>query len=278
MSEKIPADRANEKSESIISIGGLLATASLVGLVLALLGYGVALAAEDRFGIPRAQLLDSTMDMLDLSAWAVLRIISTGFEAFGSLALYVRALKGATPAALILLAAWLVTSLVTSRRGKRKAAIPAESPVPDAPPSKPASFCAALKATWWLPVGVVVTPLLMLLGALTIVVAMTLLAIIPILGMSAGQAYIDEYVVGAENCLPIRNRATRLKQQELPKATSPGTPSAQCVAVTFTEGDLRLQGRVVFALSKAIILYDPETGSVKRIPTESAVVEVVSSL
>ncbi|MGJ7583619.1 hypothetical protein ACSFA3_26040, partial [Variovorax sp. RHLX14] len=93
----------------------------------------------------------------------------------------------------------------------------------------------------------------------------------------AGEVHIDQFVVAPKNCVSVINREGRLERKSKPDQTS-GEIGAQCVSVKFTEGDVQVKGRVVFALSKTLILYDPETGAVKRVPTENAVVEVVSTL
>ncbi|BEP71817.1 MULTISPECIES: hypothetical protein [unclassified Variovorax] len=266
----------------VFSVASLLTTISIFGVLLALLGYGVALSAEGRFGMPRAQLIDSTMDMLDLSTWVILQIVSRGLEAFKSFSLYGQVLKSTVPAAILLLVAWPVFAVFLSRRGKRAGRDTASATSSSASKSnnKAPSFLVALKQTWWLPVSIAVTPFVMLAGVAIIVLMAVALALVLVLGMTAGEAHIDRYVVGPKACDPVRNRYQRLIRPQWPdeaaKKEEPET--AQCVSIKFTEGDTEIRGRVVFALSKAVILYDPATGSVKRVPTESAIVEVISSL
>ncbi|QOF78279.1 hypothetical protein [Variovorax sp. 38R] len=272
---------------SVFSVASLLTTISFLGVLLALLGYGVALSAEGRFGMPRAQLIDSTMDMLDLSTWVILQIVSKGLEAFSSFSLYGQVLKSTIPAAIILLVAWPVFAVFLSRRGKRAGRDTASDTSSSTSNSdnKAPSFLIALKQTWWLPVGIVVTPFAMLAGVAIIILMAVALTFVPVLGMTAGEAHIDRYVVAPKGCDPVRNRYQRLIRPQWPdeattkeEATKEEATTAQCVSIKFTEGDTEIRGRVVFALSKAVILYDPKTGAVKRVPTESAIVEVISSL
>lgn len=265
---------------SVFSVASLLSIVSFLGGLLALLGYGVALAAEGRFGMPRAQLIDSTMDMLDLSTWAVLRIVSTGFTAFASLALYYKLLIAMIPSAILLCLGWLLAAWLLSLRSKRRHKAALAPPSASKANDKPFSFWVALGRTWWIPASVIVTPILTLVGLAALIGAATVLAIVPVLGMSAGEAHIDEYVVGPERCFSVKNQAERkaalLQSDDTSKKEQ--TAGAQCVSIKFTEGDTEIRGRVVFALSKAVILFDPQTGSVKRVPTEGAIVEVISSL
>lgn len=280
-----PTPQTQKAAEStggggVFSVASLLATVSFLGVLLALLGYGVALAAEGRFGMPRAQLIDSTMDMLDLSTWAVLRLVSTGFAAFASLTLYYKLLIAMIPSAILLVLGWILAAGLLSWRSKRRQKAASAPPSVSKPNDKAFSFWVALGRTWWIPASIIVTPILTLLGLAALIGAVTVLAIVPVLGMSAGEAHIDEYVVGPERCVSVKNQAERkaalLQSDDTSKKEQ--TAGAQCVSIKFTEGDTEIRGRVVFALSKAVILYDPKTGSVKRVPTESAIVEVISSL
>ena len=53
-----------------------LSLSSAAVIVLALLGYGVALSAEEGFGIPHAVIFNSTSDLLTLGGWAVLHMLN----------------------------------------------------------------------------------------------------------------------------------------------------------------------------------------------------------
>lgn len=277
------ATRANEPSETkheglSATIARLLALASFSGVVLTLLGYGAALAAEARFGMPRAQFIDSTLDMLDLSAWVILRIVSKGFEAFGDLNFYKKALWELRYVVLILLVVWVLSLTAIycfDPRAKkyRRAKVAKRSERGQ----NEAGFKYAFRRTWWMPVSIALAPLGMLLGIVAIIFAATVLAIVPIVGMNAGKAHIDEFVIKPERCASVINRVRRIELLATADSARNET-GAQCASVTFIEGGRQVKGRVVFALSKALILYDPETGLVIRAPTGNAIVEVIPNL
>lgn len=259
------------------TVGRLLTLASFVGLVLAMLGYGVALAAEGRFGIPRAQLIDSTMDMWELSTWAVLQVAARGFTVLGDPSIYVKALQGIWPLATVILIGWLVLLAFLMFYGRSKKVPRRTSKKRHEQQQDIASVGYALKKTWFIPASVLATPLALVLGILAIIAVTTLLTIVPIVGMSAGEAHIDKFVVAPKVCFPVATREHRLEQQKKSEQPS-GETGAQCVAVRFVEGDVQVKGRVVFALSKTLLLYDPATGAVLRVPTANAIIEVVSTL
>lgn len=52
-----------------------LSVSSAAAIVLALLGYGVALSVETKFGIPHAVVFNSTSDLLTLGSWAVMQML-----------------------------------------------------------------------------------------------------------------------------------------------------------------------------------------------------------
>lgn len=269
---------ASDDSEIGLSafIGRFLAIASFVGVVLSLLGYGVALATEARFGMPRAQLIDSTMDMLDLSSWVILQVVTKGFEALGTFAFYKKTLWETRYALGMLFTGWLIALVVLYLYRKRKI-FTRRSTKQKSRKQEVSDVRYVINKTWWMPVSILIVPLVMLLGVVLILVAAAMLTIVPIVGMSAGKTHIDNFVVAPEKCVSLANRARRLELQSKPDKGSTEI-GVQCVSVTFTEGDLQVKGRVVFALSKVLILYDPESGAVKRVPTENAIVEVIPAL
>jgi len=121
------------------------------------------------------------------------------------------------------------------------------------------------------------------LGVITILFGVAvltyMLCVVPIMGFTAGTGHIDEWVIAPTICSPVKAREARL---QAPKAEGSSTKekreaAATCVAVKKT-GDDEHRGRVVFATFNAVVLYDPQSGTVRRVSTEGASVEVIAKL
>ena len=104
----------------------------------------------------------------------------------------------------------------------------------------------------------------------------TAIAIVPIFGLSAGQMHIKDWVVEPTVCVSRQQRIHRLTQ---PKEQFEGKRArgADCVAVTRSDGHVE-KGRLVFATTNSVVLYDPSKVLARRIPTEGAVVESIDAL
>jgi len=93
----------------------------------------------------------------------------------------------------------------------------------------------------------------------------TLLAVLPAMGLTAGKSHIDKWVVQPESCRSAKTSAEA------------AGPTASCLSLTRPDGSVE-KGRVVFATSTSLVLYDPVTGSVKRLGIEGSKVAVVDKL
>ena len=90
MTELLSAPPVERKSAGNLgSTFALIASiAAGITVLLGLLGYGVALAAESSFGMPHALLFDSSFELLDLAGLAITQSIPRMAEALTSWALY----------------------------------------------------------------------------------------------------------------------------------------------------------------------------------------------
>lgn len=244
---------------------GIASSGSIIGLIL--LGYGMTLSVEWRFDMNHAALLDSSLDLIDLGAIAVAAIIPRIAESLTDTALYIHSYQSTWH---ILVFGLLVAVLVHFAPWEklRRAKTPRASQGSTTAQRKP--------STWaWLAL-VVVSPLLPVVGVAIILVASSMLAMVPVLGMVTGAHHINEWVIKPNKCSPLKPLALL---QNPPKRASGevAEPAAQCVALR-ADGEEVARGRVVFMTSKSVILLNPHTGSVQRHPTTDVVIEVVSSL
>ena len=124
----------------------------------------------------------------------------------------------------------------------------------------------------------VAVPLTLFALLVGLVLLACFLSIIPIAGHEAGAAHIDDWVVGPAICTPLRSRDTRLQAPPTTqKVEDVKIRATTCVTVKKTGGS-EYRGRVVFATFNAVVLYDPELGSVRRVSTEDASIEVIDKL
>ncbi len=258
-----------------------LSISSAAVIVLALLGYGVALSAEASFGIPHSVIFNSTSDLLTLGGWAVIQmmLILNKLSEWGFYVKIWEATWPATKIALVIMAAlvalggiafatqyllrrwpWLRRAVEQLRGSTHKKVLAI------------ASFLIFVLAA-----PLVVMPLTMLAILIGIMFLVSLLSIVPIAGLQAGKAHIDDWVVGPEFCVPLQSRHARLQVKPPVKDGSPKIKVSTCVTVKKTSGT-EYRGRVVFSTFNAVVLYDPEAGSVRRVSTEDASLEVIDKL
>lgn len=118
-------------------------------------------------------------------------------------------------------------------------------------------------------------PLISMVVFFILIVPPSLLVFAPFIGMATGAEHIRQNVIVPRSCAPLKTRAIRLqKKTSLTKSTE---YFVTCVSVS---SDRRLlgRGRVAFSTSSAIILYDPASGAVVRVPTKDAVIEIIDHL
>lgn len=280
MSKQIHLDSKQEKPDKswLAWVGEIAALLSIMGLVLSLSGYGVALAAENKFGIPHAALFSSPLDLLDLSSWAVMNVLTGVVELLNNLGFYIRLLTGAGPLLLGVTVLWVLIVLVGTYLSKN-----------------PNNFIFRITAYIKSPLTrqerpstralLVFGPLLGLVGAtsatLVSVVLLTavalmcfLISFLPIFAMAAGQVHIRHYVIEPDHCYGVYDRALRMK----PVVTT-GEQKRQlvvsCVRVLNGDKEELGSGRVVFSTSSSVLLWNSKTGNVRRVPLEANVLEVL---
>lgn len=251
-----------------------------------MLGYGVALSAQEKFGIPYAAIFSSTSDLFSLGGWAIVqgvvqldRLMTLSFYAdiwrlVSPVTLRVLSLVGGlTIAGGILALAGRGVARLVSRQPRWKVWTTHAS-VAMHKRSWLARAAIFLFVAVWTLVG---TPVLLTFGVILIVVLCTALAVVPMIGMEAGKSHIDAWVIRPSTCFPLAKREVRLEARPPMTEAPQKIPAASCVAVAKANSP-EIRGRVVFATFNAIVLYDPETGAVRRVSTGDGTVEVVGEL
>lgn len=274
----------NKKSDESKQGGGLrkremlglaIAAISLCTVLLALIGYGVAISAEMAFGMPHGALFNSTMDLLDLSVWAISRFIENLGNA-SPIKIGLEAMLAILPFMMLIWLLWCVVVLLLKRKSISKRKMPTWLRTlfvaPSLSQSMPMLISKGLMYVTGLTLGI---PTLMALmsGVLIYVVVMGSMA--TVIGISTGSAHIQQYVITPSSCTPVKTRIERMNAA----VTSHVAPSkyADCVLVSSEKGILG-KGRVVFPSTSAILLFDPVTGSARRVPIKDAIIDSIPSL
>lgn len=275
--------RARSRFSATKTLTIFLSGSSAVVIVLALLGYGVALSAESAFAVPHSMLFNSSTDLLSLGGWAVIQML-TKLDQLWHGQLYVEIWRLVWPSTRLLLAATILAlalgalfavSRHTLQRWHKLRQWQANARA--AIKGRPRWFSAVV----FIAMGVVYASLAPLAVAICILLATVslgwALAIIPVVGTLAGQNHIDEWVVGPSICAPLRSRGARLQTSPPAGADRKPPKAAQCISIK-KPGGPEYKGRVVFASFSAVLLFDPTTGNVQRVGTDGASVEAIGAL
>jgi hypothetical protein len=267
----------------------VISVSSVIGIVLALLGYGVALAVQTRFGLPHPLTFSSTLELFNLGCWAVVQILANGTNVSVIWAAIRELWAGTWPmtvAVIVLavvsaLALWLITAI--GKKSKPWLSMIIGRPVAG---DGMAGFltrhphiskvAVALTGSLGLLIG---TPLLMALGLVALVVLCAALALIPSVGLTVGKTYLDDWVIRPTVCARVLNREALIeyKNAKPAPAGSPKTYAANCVAIVRSNEEVD-RGRVIFATPSAVVLFNPPTGDVRRVPIDGATVKVIGEL
>lgn len=262
-------------------LSAVVAFASVSSIVLALLGYGVALSMGSRFAMPHTFTFNSPLDLFTLGSWAIAQFLAgsaswSNWEFYRSIFLgSARAIWPATIVSVVgfvLVWMWLSVSRRLSVEARRRKVLAFALRLKRKLRQKP----WLLSGAGWLISTIAVSfaiPFTAFAIAASTVVFCTMLAVLPAMGMTAGKAYIDEWVVGPVGCSQTRTRAERL----IAAVSENERSVASCLAVTRSDGTV-VKGRMVLSTSTSIVLFDPLTGSVQRLGIEGSKVTVVDTL
>lgn len=241
---------------------------------LLLLGYGVAMAVEGRFGIARASLYGGASDLLELSSIALvmlLRNVATPWDRF-----LWRVISESLPGVGCTLLFWgmLAGVLLISQRQQFRWVVVSGSLLRIR--DKVSAWPVYLKRHLLLGALIVGSPLVAWLLVFGVMMALVVPLLLVVMGMAAGQAYIESDVLRPEHCAAIRavdfgGGMRRLSSGE------PTQVSAHCLALKDEQGKELVRGRLVLASTKAVVLV-LEDKQVKRFDLDQKVVMQVDTL
>lgn len=275
----------------------------LASLALVLLGYGFALAVESKFGMAHSLFIESVLDYLHLSVhviaflpegltWPV--FIQQVLKLYGELwplglGLVLLVLALCLGNLLIHIAqkyAW--PERLTGRVNVALGAVQRRCPLCH-------RFGSVFIQLWHSKVVRFATVLVALIASLPIIavgavfvllsLVVVMYGLLPLIGHTAGHAHLQRWVVAPEVCASVASRTQRMDAVTR-RNTSPEKPqsdkipdAASCVRVLRKDApEGAEQGRVVVATSHWLVLFDPHTGAVWRVPVKEARVDVVGTL
>lgn len=256
-----------------IGLGSILSVASLLTIILASLGYGVALAVETEFGLPHATVFTSAFELIDLSSVAIMTVINTGITDIWSLDGFLKVASKLWIVAIILFCFWalLLLSVRDWQWPSKKFTILRRDRTWFRTPTRKDSRTQFFQSFVWPAVGTLMAFALIWLVWAALFATPVLLAIAPSFGYTLGKKHIEEWVIGAEMCTPLSTRETRQKMKPVPQKA---LRRVDCVALS-KEGKSIADGVVVLATSSAIVLYNPTTGAARRERTDGVSIEVI---
>jgi hypothetical protein len=252
-----------------------LAVLSLLGTMLTLVGYGVALSV-DQFGIPPESLFSSPFEIISLSVWGVLHFF-TSVGKISFLGFYREMLSQLLPA----LACGLVgigsvyffaklQPQIERIRGRRPRLAKCIAP----PKREDGPAISVLKLLVYFVMFWLTLPALYMAMGFVFTVVSFLLAMAPYMGMAAGKVHIRKDVLEPAACMPLNNREHRLN----PDPRAPKTNYATCISLKTDRMQQDVRGRVVFSTSSSVVLFDPASGTATRMPLKDATIQAIDKL
>lgn len=260
---------ASDKSPGDGFLKTALAIISLVGIALTLIGYGVALAKADKFGLEVTDICRSPVEFLVASSDFILALFEN-LDKFTE--------RGFAPRELILVEGFglgivlvivysLYRGLLNTRR--KRIALGSRARTLATPMG---SFIEKfhLKYFFVAGVGALVPWAAFWFFSALIIFSLVAVAILPILGFTAGEALVMKYIISPTRCHQY------IKARPSPKSTF-GEVGAVCVRVLNKDGNEIARGRRIARNSEQLFLYYKESGKVMSIPVRDLIVEQVES-
>jgi len=266
----------------------LISIASVSGIALALLGYGVAIAVQSKFGLPHSMTFSSTLELFNLGCWAVAQVLINITEASSWLNAAQEIWNSSWPMTVAVVGllwiggALLWMAVVVCKKLKRWISKPIAR-ITDGKSVldflRDHRYAGKIAAVMVVSVGMIVgTPLVMVLGLIALIFLCAVLALIPQVGHTMGKTYIDDWVIRPTVCITLKTRDARMDKTV--RTSQPGAPTvygANCIAIIRAKEEVD-RGRVIFATPSAVMLYDPRTGDVRRVAIDGATVKVIGEL
>lgn len=270
-------DQTNNTKTSL-SLGAFatsaLAVLALIGIIMTLAGFGIALAVETEFGIPHASIFKSSFDLLALSVWFGTWIVINWGDLLEQLFFQSSFLKMAGFASLLTFIGGTAACVyVWLRKKGLRIKLPQIKSILRNQTESRIFFLVTCITSAAVGLFILFMGPFFLIAVLFVTI---LFGTIPAISHSAGVSHIQKYVIQPKVCFPLLNAEQRvaLLGRKIEKKTVSG---ANCVKILDGE-KVVAQGRVVFSTAELIVLYQPNTGKVLRESIAGRSIEVISTL
>lgn len=250
---------------------------SSISLLLTLLGYGVALAVETTFGMPHDAAYSSVLDIIGLSAYAMISIVigigeidwSSVFAQTWQASLSIAFCTFTIICCLVILRARKIQTNLITIQFWRYLARPIKHESNSHLIYKGAIGSSLFGGLMF------ISPLLI---ASLLIFIVTMISAVPIFGIQLGGYYFRKYVVSPTVCEPVRSSNALLQAWSTPrKEKAVPIRTATCVALFKDEAQVA-SGRVVVSTPTAIVLFEPDTGATQRVPISELIVRPVDRI
>lgn len=258
-----------------ISLG--LTIVSSLSLILTLLGYGVCLAVEATFGLPHQTVYASVLDLIGLSVYALLALL-IGLSENTWQPLWEHAWGPGLGAATGMFCLVCCLVFMQRRRSRSRAGTNRFGRffrLPTAQDSTGQLIGKGAIGSGLFGGVVVAAPFVI---AIALLASVCLMSFLPMFGMELGRYYLRKYVVAPTACEPVESRAVRVRRVAAPRQkNTPTVAVANCVSLLKDETPV-VSGRVVVSTPTAIVLFEPISGAVRRVPIDDLTVLPVAML
>ncbi len=253
---------------------------SVISLILMMLGYGVAIEAENVFGVPHATLYESIFDLIDLGGRiAILEWFIRSAHAFFCIdivQLYKQHCVVLKISFLIITTIFGVIYFIDLRKKD----------------TKKYQFKIFDKFRWsisypkriliyfWLIANAIVAfiPLILKILIFGIVIILYFIILIPSNGRELASIYFNDYVIYSTQCRFLHfPKEKPPKQSKENKLCEIERNAATCVAVFDDKREIG-RGYVALSTSKYLLLYNPLNNKKLRVSTSSTRIENIASI
>jgi hypothetical protein len=270
----------------------IVATVSLTGVFLSLMGFGVALAFGTRSGVSTLRIAESAFTCLKLSSLAILH----AFVEIGQAVLFP---KDDHPylltSVVVAIVAMICFVLFVAARASSKTFSSARTPATRLGKwveigcyrlnslyrKAPHLFQTTLAGSAGGAFGVAVMHIFLAL----FLVVLFFIVLVPWMGFVVGSDYYFVSVIEPNECLPIVSHSDQKQRALLAKARRGEKPAkvqkpyaAQCIEIRTMDGEEVAKGRLVTELSDAVLLYYPKSGDAEIIPTKDMRIRQIGAL
>lgn len=268
--------RSFQKARNLEVLTKIITVLSLLGTSLAFIGYGVAVQAGEQFSVPHESLYSSTLDLIGLSVWAVDRFLSN-LTNLDFLLYYKKTVFQFSIASVALFFIWIfVVFLHKSPKAINicRSKLSTFSGKLAFPRAQHSYISVILRCFFYAVLFNLTAPIFYLATIYFMIFVLLIAPLFSVVGMTSAEQKIRNYVIAPNICAPYRDRIKRFNSDSQSKD---GNLYATCLKAS-KDGKEIARGREVFTTTSAVLLFDPLSGVVIRLPLSELTLETLDDL